>query len=628
MRRNASLLAAVALFTALSAQGAPPDPDKLPVTQVRDLHYGDVLFYFYQEADFEAITRLTAYEQWNRLPSHGAEAQLLLGGLYLSLGLHNEAGERFERLLTPEVPAGVRDRAWFYLAKVWYARGYLERAEQAISQVRGALSPQLEAEKMHLLSNVLLRQDRFDEAAKLLAAWQGPPDWQAYAQFNLGVALVRQGRIDDANPLLTAVGTLDTARPELLALKDRANLALGFAYLQAQRPAEGRAVLERVRLDGPYSNRALLGAGWADAALGEFRRALGPWLELRERDLLDAAVQEAYLAVPYAFAQLEANSQAAEYYETAIRSFDDEGRNLDASIGRIHAGKMLDAVLEQSDDARYGWFWQLRSVPDAPESRYLYTVLASHDFQEGIKNYRDLDFMSRTLERWGESMEAFDDMIDTRGLAYAERLPRADVLLASRALEGIEARREDLRLRLNAIEARTELAALGTDEERAQWERVRAVEDALAAAPADEETAALRERLRLVKGVLQFRLSEAFKARTWQQRRSLRELDVAVREAQNRWIRVDRARRNAPSNTGEFATRMAALRGRIGALNVRLADASARQNEFLEQLAVAELEKQKARLATYQIQARFALASIYDRAANPPAPPPAAAPER
>jgi hypothetical protein len=611
-----ALLVIVAICCGLPRSQAAEEP---PLTRVRDLHYGDVLFYYYQEADFEAITRLNAYEQWGRMPSHAAESQLLLGGLYLALGLHNEAGARFERLLTPEVPASVRDRAWFYLAKVWYARGYLGEAEQALRQVQAALSPALEAEKQHLLANLLLRQNRYEEAAALLNSWKGPPDWQAYAQFNLGVALVRDGRLAEADPLLTAVGTLDTQRSELLALRDRANLALGFAYLQAGEAASARTALERVRLNGPYSNKALLGTGWADAELGEFRRALGPWLELRDRNLLDAAVQESFLAVPYAFGQLEAPAQAAEHYEAAIRSFDEESRKLDQSIERIANGDMLEMLLAHSRDTRYGWFWQLRDVPDAPESRYLYPVLASHDFQEGIKNYRDLVFMDRTLERWDESMVAFADMIDARERAYGERLPGADQLLASGLASDLDARREEVSLRLNGIEGARDVAALGSPEERAQWGRILALEEALARAPAGEDAAELRDRLRLVKGVLLFRLNEAFKARAYQQRRSLKDLDAAVREAQNRWIRVDRARKAAPTNTEEFATRMAALRARIGGLDVRLAAAAARQNDFLEHVAVAELRAQKQRLVTYQIQARFALASIYDRAANAPA---------
>ncbi len=152
----------VPLIVALCAAALPvagkAPPDKLPVTRVRDLHYGDVLFYFYQDDNFEAITRLNAYEQWQRLPHHSAEAQLLLGGLYLQLGLHNEAGARFEKLLTPDIPAGVRNRAWFYLGKVWYARGYLDKAEESLRKVQGTLAPELEAEKVHLLANVLMRQ--------------------------------------------------------------------------------------------------------------------------------------------------------------------------------------------------------------------------------------------------------------------------------------------------------------------------------------------------------------------------------------------------------------------------------------------------------------------------------------
>jgi hypothetical protein len=610
--------AAAVVVAAGPASARRHDPEKLPETRIRDLHYGDVLFHYFQgpDEDLESITRLTAYQHWNYIPHHEAEGQLLLGGLYLSLGMHNEAGERFQALLTDDVPTGVRNRAWFYLAQIWYARGYLDKAADALRKINGRMSPELEAQREHLFANVLMHQGHFDEAIRLLATARGSSIWTSYARFNLGVALVRKDRLADADPFLTGVGTTNAKTPEMIALKDRANLALGFAYLQAKNPQKARISLERVRLNGPYSNKALLALGWADAQLDDYKSALAPWTELRNRNLLDSAVQESYLALPYAYGKLSANAQSAEFYETAVEQFSAEDAHLDDAIARIRDGKMVDDALSSDKDGHYGWFWQLRDIPEAPESRYLYTLLAGHDFQEGLKNYRDLTFMGKTLDRWGDNMEAFGNMIDTRERAYAERTPKVDALLASGAVDKLQQRRTDLETRVNTIEKDQDVAALGSDEERDQWARILRMEAALAGAPDTPENAELRERVKLVKGVLYFRLNDSFKARMWQQHRSIKDLDVALREAQSRWIRVDRARKSVPNNNGEFAARVAELKARIDALQVRLAETEKKQTAYLAQLAIHELDEQKTRLAAYQVQARFALASMYDRAAN------------
>jgi Tfp pilus assembly protein PilF len=608
--------AAAVVIAAPPAQARRHDPEKLPETRIRDLHYGDVLFYFYQDEDFEAITRLTAYQHWNLIQHHEAEGQLLLGGLYLSLGLHNQAGELFQTLLTDDVPTGVRNRAWFYLGQVWYARGYLDKAADALRKINGKMSPEFEAQREHLFANVLIHQGKFDEAIRILVAARGSSIWTAYARFNLGVALIRKDQLAQADTFLTTVGTMDATTEEKAALKDRANLALGYAYLQANDPAKAREPLERVRLDGPYSNKALLAMGWADAELGDYKGALVPWTELRGRNLLDAAVQESYLAVPYAYSKLSANSQSADNYESAVEHFNTEDKSLDEAIGRIRDGKMIQDALGSSDkDGHHGWFWQLKDVPDAPESRYLYVLLAGHDFQEGLKNYRDLNFMGKMLDRWGDSMEAFSDMIDTRERAYAERIPKVDALLASGAVDKLQQRRAELEARLSVIDKDQDVAALGSPEEREQWARIQRIEAALASAADTPENAEMRERLKLVKGVLYFRLNDSFKARMWQQRRSMKDLDLALHEAQSRWIRVDRARKSVPNNNGEFAARVAALKSRIDELQGRLAAVEQKQTDYLAQLAVHTLEEQKGRLAAYQVQARFALATMYDRAA-------------
>jgi hypothetical protein len=614
---RALLLAAWAalLPVALSARQAKT-PELLVAKPIADLHYGDVLFQFYVGNDFEALTRLEAYQHWGRMPKHEADAELLAGGLYLSLGMHNEAGTRFEKLLTADKPVGVRNRAWFYLAKVWYARAYYDRSEAALGHIVGELTPELEAQRQHLYVNVLLREQRYDEAAARLRNWKGSAIWQAFAQFNLGVALVRQDRVGDADPVLTAVGTLNATSEEMLSLRDKANLALGFAWLTIKQPVAARVALNRVRLTGPYATRALLGVGWAEAALGDYRNALTPWLELHDRNLLDAAVQESYLAVPYAYGQLGANAQAAEYYEIAIKSFGNESINLDNTVTHLGASRMLDELLDAESRGKTGWFWQLKTLPDAPQSRYLYTLLADNDFQEGLKNYRDLASFGATLARWNEAMDAFGAMLDTRERAYAQRIPQADALLATNRANLLLGERTAVDAALTAAETGNDVAALGDKKQREQWALIRALEEALKSAAPGAETDAIADKLRLIKGALYWKLDESFKARDYAQRSTLREIDAALNEAQNRWARVQKARGTVPNNTGEFSTRIAAVSERLTALDASLKSAADRQNNYLTRLSQLELLAQKDRLNAYQVQARFALADIYDRAAS------------
>jgi len=603
-------------LTDADAKNIKPDPNGLPPQDVKDLHYGDVLFYFFQDDYFDSITRLLAARQLERIPHTQGEAELLLGGLYLSLGEHVEAGRIFEALLNQNTSEAVRNKAWFYLGKVWYQRGYLAESERSLRQVSDKLNPRISAERYMLLAQLMMRQERYDDAIAALSNWHGAPDWTAYAQFNLGIALVRKDRLADAIPYLDRVGRIDTRSEELLSLKDKANLALGFALLQAQRAADARPILQRVRLEGPYSSKALLGVGWADAGVGEFKRALVPWLTLRKRNLLDSAVQESFLTVPYAYNQLSATGQAAEYYNSAIESFDAEMKRIDDSIEQIRGGHLLDRLLDDDKKDTLTWYWQLTTLPNAPESRYLYQLLASNEFQEGLKNYRELNYMSRNLDNWREAVSAYDDMLDTRREAYNRLAPKADAVMSATDLAGLTQKRVDFESRLNEIEKSKDVAALGTPEEQRTWVRLRRVEDYLAAHPDDPDLAEMREKERLMKGVVYWRLSGSFKARLWNARRSVKELEAELKETQKRAVLVRQARAGMPTNTGVYAGRVGAIRARMDQLQQRLADVSAEQNRFLQALAIRELEGQKLRISTYQIQARYELAAIYDRASN------------
>ena len=624
--RHCRSLLAVALLAwcggAVAAESdEAPAADLPPPAKIRDLDYGDVLFHFFQDDYFEALVRLEVAQELGRMPDHESEAALLAGGLYLSLGMHTEASRRFESLLAGSVPQSVSDRAHFYLARIGYQRGYLDDAERSLARIRGPLPRGLESERRLLAANVLMGQGRFGEAATVLDGWNDTGSWANYARFNLGVALVRSGETERGRQLLEGVGTMDARNDERLALRDRANLALGFALLQERQPETAAAALSRVRLDGPFTNRALLGLGWAEADASRPQRALVPWLELRERSVVDAAVQESLLAVPYAYAKLAANGQAAEQYQHAVSAYAAEGHRLDESIAAIRGGGFLDAVLEAAPAKRdgqggVGWLWQLQRAPDAPHTRYLYQLLASHEFQEGLKNYRDLRIMQQNLAHWAGSLDAFEAMVAARESAAATREPRRVEFLAATDLPALHQRRDALEARVAGAAAARDVAALATPAEAAQWQALDELAARIAALPPGDQRDALAERARLLRGTLAWHLDAEYKLRLSRLRSAMRDTDAALAEVERGYSRVEQAGDIAPRNNTELATRVRELADRMARLQPRIDAAAGAQERLLAGIAVRELEAQKTRLASYATQAQFALAALYDGAAT------------
>lgn len=583
-----------------------------PPTVVKDPHYGEVLYYFYQEDYFPAIVRLMAAQQQSQMLNHSADAELLLGGLYLSYGHHLRAAEIFERLLADNADPEIRDRTWFFLAKIWLQRGYLPESQQALANIKGKLPKELEPERQMLQAQILIDQGEYDKAIEILNAWRGKDEWSAYAKFNLSVAMVRSGRVNSAVGMLDEIGKLDPYNEELGALRDKANLALGYAYLQDGQPMSAKPALQRVRLSGPFSNKALLGVGWADAETDNYQRALVPWMELRGRDLLDPAVQESMLAIPYAMAKLDSISQAADHYLNAIEAFYEETARIDQTIDRIESGVLFDEFLAQDPMGTTGWYWKLAELPQGTESRYLFHLLASHQFQEGLKNYRDLAYLQRNLDGWHESVDVFRSMIETRELAYNERLPRVQESLANSDLDGMVRRKLEFDAQLDSIEKSSDSLALATKHEFSLWGEITAMERNPALQANIPEAAEVSDKVKLLKGVLQWDLDKDFKYRLAVIRKNLRQSGEALVEAQRSRRQVDESMRNEPLLFASFNARVEGLSPQINNLQDRVDVAMAMQRAFLQDIAVEELRAQKKRLDTYTVQARFALAAIYD----------------
>ena len=609
--RRVAIAAACALaFQAVAVAAA----DEAPNHEVKAPHYGDTLFHFFQDHHFVAITNLMVSQKFERIAPHDDEAEVLRGGMLLSYGLHREAGAIFAQLIEKGASPKVRDRAWFYLAKIRYQRGVLPDAEDALAHVEHNLPPALEEERVLLQANLQMARADYSGAAGTLAGVSAKTPGARYVRFNLGIALIRAGDTAQGTAVLDQLGRAPAEDEEYRSLRDRANVALGFAALTNEQPREARTYLERVRLKSVQSSKALLGFGWAADAMKEPQLALVPWLELAQRDVSDSAALEAKIAVPYAYAKLEAYGQSLERYNDAIAAFERESTGLDESIAAVRSGRLVDALIERNRGDEMGWFQRLDDLPELPHAGHLAPVLAQHEFQEAFKNYRDLLFLTQNLEEWHEKLGVFDDMLTTRRKAYADRLPQVRVRAGAIGLDAMRQRRDKVAAEVAAGEAQADGVAFANDRQLELLAVVKSAQATIAKAAPSPEIEQARARLRLASGVLTWQLADDYSGRAWAAKKELASIDTQVEQAQARDAALAQAQRDEPARFDAFGQRIKALDPLLQTMLPNVAALRKEQQAVVQEIAVAELTRQKERLAIYATQARFAVAQLYDRA--------------
>ena len=610
MSRVTCSLLLLACITGLPLTGHGKDG---PPASVKDLQYGEVLFHYYRQDYFNSIVRLNIAQQQQRLPHHGREAELLLGGLDLSYGLRNSANEIFTRLLNDDSTAtAIRNRAWFHLAKISYQRGDPERALYALEQMKGSISASNRAEAIYLQSLLLLTQGRDAEAITVMLESSTDKAWKPYLTYNLGIAQIRTRQLTDGAERLEQLGQANAGNEELRLLRDKANLALGFSYLEQGAAVQSRQALDRVRLEGILSNKALLGAGWADAGSEDYGLALVPWMELGQRDTADPAVQEALLAIPYAMTKMSLHGQAVDRYNHAIEILLQERRSLDQSIEYIRGGGLIAALQSGATGNDTGWLEAIAGINASPLLRYQVQLMASYDFQEAVKNYRDLLTLQDNLDRWANNMASYENMLATRKLRYEKHQPAAHRALDSQALAGISLQQKKLLQTIATVETDNNPLALASSTETGQWIRLRDIGNRLDQLPNSPAMEQLRGKTRFLKGVLYWQVNADYKPRLWQVKQQLTELGELIARTEHAAATLKQADAGMPAGMAAFSKRAGEKKQEISSLRKQSDVTLKKQGSYIDKLAVTQLEKQKQRLDRYLTQARFALAQTYD----------------
>ncbi len=169
---------------------------------------------------------------------------------------------------------------------------------------------------------------------------------------------------------------------------------------------------------------------------------------------------------------------------------------------------------------------------------------------------------------------------------------------------------------LDARRTRGDAAAFATPRERELQVRLDRVRETLEGGGSDPELAQARERYRRVAGALLWQQNDQFAVRVWNARKGMRELQRNLAQVQQRDAALAVAQRDEPARLDRFAGRIDALSARVDMMVPRVAALTQEQQVAVQELAVAELLRQKERLAEFGTQARFAVAQIYDRASS------------
>ena len=591
---------------------------------LKDLYFGEALYYAHQGYYFEALERLDTEvaqhvgldePELDTLHYHIDDAEFSLGDFELRYRMHHRAGRAITAVLEGAVDEVVRNDAAYRLARIHFQKGQMEDALLALERIDGKIPESIRDDIEFLRANVYLAQDKAGASFEVLKRLQGSKSFGGFAAYNLGIAYLQDGQREQAIEQLDRAGRIDTGDLAELAIRDKANLVLGTILLEDGNYDSAMPYLNRVRLDGPFSNQALLSAGWASLSSENYERAVVPWSILAQREVTDAATQEAMLALPYAYGKLDVHGRAAIHYGQALDAFGAEVDKLNESIESIREGLFLEALVREEIRKDKDWVIRLRALPEAPETYYMMELLATHDFQTGLQNYLDLADLRKKLVSWQSSFDAFDDMVDIRHDHYEPLLPEVDTKF--RELDSrLRLRREQHKM---LVRRRDDLLTvprpefLATQEELEVLARIERIEEQLANASTPFE-GTLVLRMQRLKGLLTWTLETEYHERLTAFDQNLRTLNEAMATARTQYDQFVRSRQAATHSFEGYQTPISRLRGRVREAIQKVDLLMKRQGRQLEIVAIDELMARRGRLENYRDKARFALADSYDRA--------------
>src|SRR5215472_732587 len=174
---------------------------------LRDLYFGEALYHAYQGQYFDALQRLDAEiamyhgldePALDTLHFHINDAEFSVGDFELDYRMHQRAGRAIKAVLEGAVDEAVRNEAAFRLARINFQKSQLDDALQALARIKGTVPEEIKGDVEFLRANVYMANGQPSEAVKVLSQLKSDESLAGFVAYNLGIALLLDGRKQEA----------------------------------------------------------------------------------------------------------------------------------------------------------------------------------------------------------------------------------------------------------------------------------------------------------------------------------------------------------------------------------------------------------------------------------------------
>lgn len=572
------LLAGSVAGTALAQKA----PDEAEHSRLRS---GQIIYDFYQDDALTTLTRIALSEQQGMTPADAQQAELLAGGVSIAYGMPEQARQKLQALLNdPDSAPRTRILSWYWLSRLYFSQQrfaqasesydrLLAVASQSDTALESVLTPQQWTTLNYQAAHLSLLLDKDTAYASKLDATNIET---YYLLYNQGVKAFQKQRFDDAARLFEQAQTglqQFIARPEtpesdgLLswlgwhtqsalpqtnqneyhALLNRVLLARGQALLAKGKLALATDVFGQISGQTAARDEALLGYGWALAQGDDWPMAMGIWqfLTTQPENLFTLQARHA-LAVGYArnqgyqqaFNQLKALDARLDL---AMQSLASLNAQTTTTAYWLTVGKKLG----QQEEADTG-------TPVQPWPSVHKDILNQLLTKEGpqstftlLQQLVSLNTIAETLQHQLSQTRTFSFLLDERKAEHHTRSQKMET-------QDFTTRITLLDNQLNLLQSRYDLAVAsqqsGADDEaylsgltvlanEAQFNALERLGGAQARFARLAAERAMKpdyaQRLKRIKGLLLWQMSEQYPAQIWAFKKQLKALNSELANAQS-----------------------------------------------------------------------------------------------